>query len=888
MRIRELTDYYHKRTINVNTFVTLVLSLFLVLTLGFQTVYIQKTDYQTYLIQDSAPSNSLKTSDSNLIRRVDAFASVHAQKITDKETSFVNANVSQTYVDHEPIFIDGNADFLNQSESETWPGNGTAEEPIIISGYNISNVGETTLLGIRNTDLYFQVSNNIFMGFSLSYHRNGISLYNVTKGTIDNNIFQDVYVSIKLQQSDNNNIMNNIITNSFSAIYLWGYCNYNNVINNTVRDGTWGIHLSAWADNNILVNNTIQDYWTGIGLGRASNNTLTNNIVVRNRNGISFDRESDLNTITNNTIASNDQYGISFEYWPGDYPKNNVVKWNDFILNNLDGSQAYDNASNNLFTHNFWDEWLEPDHDSDGIVDNPYNIDGNTNNQDLWPLVEPNNPYILSLTVSFSYNGRTIMIFWSMATYPFRGGSHSAIYSIYYSSDNGSTWSELASELTDSSYQWDTSAFSDGYYQIKVVANCSGGFTTESINSLIIHNILSPPTVLSPNGGETLSDIATIEWNVSDDEMGHTVTYSVFYSSDRGGTWTILTTGLNTTGYEWDTTTVVNGNNFLVKVEATCSEGLTIADLSDGTFSVYNFHMLSLPTVLRPNGGETLTGIVTIDWTVSDDEMGHTVNYSVFYSSDRGETWTMLATDLVKSSYEWDTTTVVDGTNFLIKIEAACSLGITSADLSDGTFSIQNFHTPSLPTVLTPNGGEILKGIAIIDWIMSDDVMRHTITYSVFYSNTNGEHWTVIATNLTTSSYDWDTTTVADGNNFLIKVEATCFGGFTSVDLSDSTFSIQNYNFDSPTKSPLMIELMVLIGLIGLVGAAGVFIFWPRGGAKDSPPYSDYNRNYKPQISSSNILNTTQQWYPKFCTYCGSALVPDSIFCVQCGSKIEY
>ncbi|MFX1535633.1 MAG: nitrous oxide reductase family maturation protein NosD, partial [Promethearchaeota archaeon] len=536
MRIRDLRDDYYKGVIISLMFVTLVLFLFFAQTLSFQTVYFQKTDYQT--LQDSAPSNSLKTSDSNLIRRANAFASVHTQKTTDKETSSVNANVSQTYVDYEPIFIDGNADFLNQSESENWPGNGTAEAPIIISGYNISNVGETTLLRIRNTDLYFQVSNNIFMGFSTSYNRNGILFDNVTKGTIDNNIFQDVYVSIKLQRSDNNNIINNIITNSFTAIYLWGYCNYNNVINNTVRDGSWGIHLSAWADNNKLVNNTIQDFWTGIGLGRASNNILTNNIVVRNTNGISFQRESVNNNLTNNTIASNTNYGISFEYWPDDYPKNNVVKWNDFILNNLDGSQAYDNASNNLFAHNFWDEWLEPDNDSDGIVDNPYGIDGNTNNQDLWPLVEPNNPYNLSLTVSFSYNGKIIMLSWSMATYPFRGGSHSAIYSIYYSNDNGSTWSELVSELTDPSYQWDTSAFSDGYYQIKVVANCSGGFTTECISSLIIHNILSPPTVLSPNGGETLTGIVTIDWAVSDDAMGHTVSYSVFYSSDNGETWT--------------------------------------------------------------------------------------------------------------------------------------------------------------------------------------------------------------------------------------------------------------------------------------------------------------------------------------------------------------
>ncbi|MFX1256008.1 MAG: right-handed parallel beta-helix repeat-containing protein [Promethearchaeota archaeon] len=885
MRIRELRDDYHKGAIISQTLVTLVLLLFFAQTLSFQTAYIQKIDYQTQLIQDSAPSNSLKPSDSNLIRRADAFASLHAQETADEETSFINANVTQTYIDHVPIYIDGNADFLNQSESENWPGNGTVEDPIIISGYNISNVGETTLLVIRNTDLYFQVSSNLFTGFSTSYSRNGLSLNNVTKGTINNNIFQDVYVSIKLRYSDNNNITNNIITNSFNGIYLWTYCYNNNLINNTVSDGSTGIHLSAWADYNILVNNTIQDFWLGIDLGRASNNILTNNIVVRNTNGIGFDRASNSNTITNNTIASNTNYGISFNYWPDDYPKNNVVKWNDFILNNLDDSQAYDNASNTLFTHNFWDEWLEPDNDSDGIVDNPYNIDGKRNNQDLWPLVEPNNLYNSPLTVSYSYNERIIILSWSMATYPFRGGSYSAIYSIYYSNDSGITWSELASELTGSSFQWDTSTLSDGYYQVKVVANCSAGFTTEGISSLIIHNNLSPPTVLNPNGGETLTGMTTINWTVSDDAMGHTVTYSVFYSSDSGGVWTLLATSLNTTGYDWDTTTVPNGNSYLIKVETTCSEGLTIADLSDSTFSIYNFHMLSLPTILSPNGGEVLTGMITIEWTTSDDEMGHTVTYSVFYSSDSGETWTILATDLVTSSYDWDTTTVPNGNSHLIKVEATCSFRITVKDLSDSAFSIKNSHILSLPTIFSPNGGEVLTGMVMIEWIASDDEMGHTVTYTVFYSRDGGETWNILITNLVTSSYEWDTKTVANGNNFLIKVEATCSEGLITVDLSDSTFSIQNYNYNSPTKFPL-VELIVIIGLIA--GAAGVFFFWSRGGANDSPPYPDLNRNSNLQLSSSDLPDTTQHWYPKFCTYCGSALLPDSIFCTQCGSKIEY
>ncbi|MFX0065777.1 MAG: hypothetical protein ACFFC7_26690 [Candidatus Hermodarchaeota archaeon] len=67
-----------------------------------------------------------------------------------------------SFVNHNPISINGNADFLSQAANEGWNGTGTSVDPIIITGYNISNESGC-LLEIKNTNLHFNVTNNFFM-----------------------------------------------------------------------------------------------------------------------------------------------------------------------------------------------------------------------------------------------------------------------------------------------------------------------------------------------------------------------------------------------------------------------------------------------------------------------------------------------------------------------------------------------------------------------------------------------------------------------------------------------------------------------------------------------------------------------------------------------------
>jgi hypothetical protein len=316
-------------------------------------------------------------------------------------------------------------------------------------------------------------------------------------------------------------------------------------------------------------------------------------------------------------------------------------------------------------------------------------------------------------------------------------------------------------------------------------------------NAVVVHT-LAVPTVSYPNGGETVSGVIALSWDTASDSFSHPVTYGVYYSADGGVSWSVITTGLDITSFDWDTTTVANGTNYQVKVNATCPGGLLMEDISDGSFTIDNVvvvHTLAIPTVNYPNGGETVSGVVTLNWAATGDSLSHTVTYEVYYSANGGFTWTMITIDLDTTSFDWDTTTVANGTNYQIKVKAMCTAGLLMEDNSDGNFTIDNVgivHTLAVPTVDYPNGGETVSGKVTLNWATASDSLSHTVTYGVYYSADGGVSWTAIATGLGTTSFNWDTTSVANGTNYQIKVNATCTGGLLMEDVSDNSFTIKN------------------------------------------------------------------------------------------------
>ncbi len=112
--------------------------------------------------------------------------------------------------------------------------------------------------------------------------------------------------------------------------------------------------------------------------------------------------------------------------------------------------------------------------------------------------------------------------------------------------------------------------------------------------------------------------------------------------------------------------------------------------------SSLSVHYLTSPAFIFPSGGELLSGIVTIYWMSSIDTWGYLVSYSLYYSNDSGVTWNLLVMDLTVTSYDWQTGGVLDGSNYLLKVEAISSGGLFGTSTTPGPVTIDNI----LPTII--------------------------------------------------------------------------------------------------------------------------------------------------------------------------------------------
>lgn len=261
----------------------------------------------------------------------------------------------------------------------------------VISGNSI--IYSTYALRLRVENYSNYNNNNTIVGNNISYNAgHGMEIVNSINTTISGNIItNNSWAGIDFWSTSNSTILNNFISGNGYGVMFEQSSPYNIIDNNTITENTGaGIQLNDQAPNTSIVNNLVaHNYWWGVAT--HSNNTvfINNTISYHPYEGINL--LSSNNYLSNNLISYQEGHGILI----GDITRkeivqqNNILIRNKFLDNNPDGtSQAYDTGSNN-FSHNFWDDWTAPDDNADGIVDNPYRIDGPLNNYDYFPLVHP-------------------------------------------------------------------------------------------------------------------------------------------------------------------------------------------------------------------------------------------------------------------------------------------------------------------------------------------------------------------------------------------------------------------------------------------------------------------------------------------------------------------
>ncbi len=226
---------------------------------------------------------------------------------------------------------------------------------------------------------------------------------------------------------------------------------------------------------------------------------------------------SEHGTVRHSIIFRNAYSGlILVKPYEEEYSGNNTITRNDFIANGFEGSESQirSDITTEKVSYNFYDSHREPDDDSDGIIDIPYLIGENYEEEeyyyDNYPLSMPYNiatiHYVTQpiMIYPYSYNisepyyiepvqvSGTITVKWLHSIDSFDEELTYSLWIRQYSWEAEENWTIAVDGITSNSYDWDTTSIYKGHYYVKVVASHISGINVSSvIQEIQINN--APP-----------------------------------------------------------------------------------------------------------------------------------------------------------------------------------------------------------------------------------------------------------------------------------------------------------------------------------------------------------------------------------------------------------
>jgi len=244
-------------------------------------------------------------------------------------------------------------------------------------------------------------------------------------------------------------------------------------------------------------------------------------------------------------------------------------------------------------------------------------------------------------------------------------GSISAV-KIEYSTDGGASWNVIISSTTnDGGHPWEIPYAPATNCRVKVTdASNAGVFDMSDSDFTIARPVI---TVREPNGGEvwTVGEKRALHW----DWEGDFDNVTLEYSTDGGGTWTVITSSTPNDGsYSWRAPNISSPN---CKVKVSNTGDANSYDISDGNFTITT----SLPSdtikVISPKSGDSW--IVGRKYYITWTTLGSISSVKLEYSTDGGSHWTLIiASASNDGNYEW-TVPNTPSTNCKVKVSNAAN-----------------------------------------------------------------------------------------------------------------------------------------------------------------------------------------------------------------------
>ncbi len=438
--------------------------------------------------------------------------------------------------------------------------------------------------------------------------------------------------------------------------------------------------------------------------------------------------------------------------------------------------------------------------------------------------------------------GETKSIVWS------KTGSFANV-KIDYSVDGGSTYPNIVSASTPSgnlSYAWTIPDDISTTARVKVTDTNDSEVTDESNADFTIRGVF---TVTAPNGGETwrVGQAQNVTWTVTGSVGNVKIEYSTNAFADESQTNLIVaTTPAGNLTYAWNIPDAISNT---VKVRLTDVDGISLGDVSNGSFSIKG-----LITLTSPNGGESygVNSAQNITWNRTGSFSNVKLEYSTNGFSDENETNLITASTPADpapvdntGTYAW---TVPDAISITVKVRVTDANDAATTDTSNNNFTIRG-----VLTITAPNGGEkwIVGTAQLITWDRQGSISNVKLQYT-----TNGSIYTdIILSTPNTGTYAW---TIPNSVSTTVKVRIYDVNNNTVTDDSDANFKIQaGFTLSSPNG-----------GEAWLVGSTHS-IDWTTFG---TVPFvrldysTDSGANYSNQISTSTGNSGSYSW-----------VVPDSV-----------
>jgi len=378
----------------------------------------------------------------------------------------------------------------------------------------------------------------------------------------------------------------------------------------------------------------------------------------------------------------------------------------------------------------------------------------------------------------------------------------------------------------------DTTGLSLGSHSCTIDISSDGGSSTFGVSVTVIDVDLVPPTItniLATPTTQEAGNIVRLSARVTDNIGVGNVYLELEYPNGTQNTIIITSYKTGSTYYYEYVYPLLGSYNFSFSAVDTSGNNKTSAVSS---FIIEDTTPPAISSITATPNPVSFTSPVNISATTTDFLGVAAIYLEITHPDGTVDNITITAHQAGETTYYFQDSFSMLGI-YEYKIYVVDTSGNSNTSTMR-TFTVQDKTSPQVEVVY-PNGGEHVSDTVVIEWNVTDNYDHpEDLRVTLKYSADNGASWHIIADDLenVVDDYEWDTSGLADGTRYRIKIDVYDTSGNTGTDISDASFTVDNtapsltlqkptpgnlYLFDREVMPLLLRDKAVIIGAITVV-----------------------------------------------------------------------